>query len=105
MLKTCADPGSPCQASSYISNISSSEDVFAGLMEYHVSSIDNRTGDPTWNITTAGITHPRMLSAVAEAVYALGWERNPNTFKLSAFAPAIQNVNFYRCGSLCVTLE
>jgi len=37
-----------------------------------------------------------MLSAVAEAVHALGWERNPNTFKLAAFAPAIQNVNFYR---------
>lgn len=65
-------------------------------MEYHVSNIDNRTGDPTWNFTTSGIVHPRMLSAVAEAVAALGWERNPETFKLSCFAPGIQNANFFR---------
>ena len=84
------------QAASYASNITESEDVYASLMEYHVSGIDNRTGDPTWNFTTAGITHPRMLSAVAEAVYALGWERNPETFKLSAFAPTIQNANAWR---------
>ncbi|EMC94664.1 glycoside hydrolase family 51 protein [Baudoinia panamericana UAMH 10762] len=84
------------QSYTYENNISASNDVYASLMEYHVSSIDNRTGDPTFDYALASVNHPRMLSAVAEAVYALGWERNPDTFKLSAFAPAIQNVNFYR---------
>ena len=37
-----------------------------------------------------------MLSAVAEAVYHMGWERNPNVVKLACFAPIIQNANFWR---------
>lgn len=44
----------------------------------------------------AGGGHPSMLAAVAEAVYALGWERNPNTVKLACFAPLIQNRNVWR---------
>lgn len=37
-----------------------------------------------------------MGAAVAEAVYAIAGERNPNIFKLSCFAPLIQNLNAYR---------
>jgi len=65
-------------------------------MEYHVSAIDERPNDPTYDASMAGITHPRMVSAVAEAVFAIGGERNPNPFKLSCFAPLIQNLNTYR---------
>jgi len=88
------------RATSYDSKSAASKDVYASLMEYHVSAIDMGTAfdnvQHTDISTMAAISHPRMLSAVAEAVYAIGWERNPNTFKLSAFAPVIQNVNFYR---------
>ena len=37
-----------------------------------------------------------MHAAVAEAVYALGWERNPHTVRLACFAPLLQNRNVWR---------
>ena len=39
--------------------------------------------------------YPRLLSALAEGVYALGLERNPNVCKMSSFAPSLQNLNWY----------
>lgn len=44
----------------------------------------------------AGGGHPTIRAAVAEAVYALGWERNPNTVRLACFAPLIQHRNVWR---------
>lgn len=44
----------------------------------------------------AGGGHPNMHAAVAEAVYALGWERNPDTVKLACFAPLIQHRDAWR---------
>lgn len=44
----------------------------------------------------AGGGHPNMHAAVAEAVYALGWERNPHTVKLACFAPLIQHRSVWR---------
>lgn len=44
----------------------------------------------------AGGGHPSMHAAVAEAIYALGWERNPHTVKLACFAPLIQHRNVWR---------
>ena len=56
---------------------SSHPGAFASVMEYHVNSIG-------------------IKAAVAEAVYALGWERNPNTVKLACFAPLMQNAHVWR---------
>jgi alpha-N-arabinofuranosidase len=39
------------------------------------------------------IFYPRLLSAIAESVYLLGAERNPNVVKLSSYAPSLQNWN------------
>lgn len=36
-----------------------------------------------------------MISAIAEGIYALGAERNPNTVKLNSYAPSLQNRNWY----------
>lgn len=60
-------------------------DVQVALMEYHASQVYG-----------VGNSHPRMGAAVAEAVYHVGGERNPGVFRLSAFAPVIQNLNAYR---------
>src|ERR1700733_14506430 len=37
------------------------------------------------------IFYPRLLSAIAEGVYLLGAERNPNVVKLTSYAPSLQN--------------
>ncbi|KAI9716631.1 MAG: hypothetical protein M1828_007609 [Chrysothrix sp. TS-e1954] len=70
--------------------------VSIAVTEYHVASIDPRPGDPTFDPDNAAIDHPRMFSAVAEAIYAIGEERNSNTFRLSCYAPVIQNVHVWR---------
>lgn len=74
--------------------------VFASVLEYHVNGVDDVVDEPPLNNFTAEgrnrIERPAMLSAVAEAVYALGWERNPNVVKLACFAPLIQNAHFWR---------
>lgn len=41
------------------------------------------------------VAYPRVLSAIAESVYLLGAERNPNVVKLSSYAPSFQNFNWY----------
>ena len=65
--------------------------AFASIMEYHVNGIDSGVvGNPTSNFTVSD-KRPAILSGVAEAVYHLGWERNPNVVKLACFAPLIQN--------------
>ena len=65
-------------------------------MEYHVNGIDDNLGDPTHNITTTEAMAPSMMSAVAEGVYALGRERNPNIVKLACFAPIMQHTRTWR---------
>lgn len=61
--------------------------VLGSLLEYHASAV-GVNGVPN--------THPRIGAAVAEAVYAIGGERNPNVYKLSCFAPLMQNINAWR---------
>ncbi len=71
--------------------------VVASVMEYHVNGIDNIPEEPIHNLTFPfNAAEHKMRAAVAEAVYALGWERNPNTVKLSCFAPMIQNIHVWR---------
>ncbi len=68
--------------------------VFIG--EYSVFQIDTPSevvnfSDPS----DIHISYPRLLSAIAEGVYLLGAERNPNVVKLSSYAPSLQNWNWY----------
>lgn len=40
------------------------------------------------------IFYPNLLAAIAEGVYLLGAERNPNVVKFSAYAPSLANLNW-----------
>jgi alpha-N-arabinofuranosidase len=44
--------------------------------------------------TNAGVrlTYPLLIGTIAEAVYLLGAERNPNVVKLSSYAPSLTNL-------------
>ena len=71
-------------------------DVGVLLGEYSVFQVDTPSGvinfsDPS----TTHVYYPRLLSAIAEGVYALGGERNPNVVKMSSYAPSLQNFNWY----------
>jgi len=39
--------------------------------------------------------YPRLLSAIAEGVYLLAAERNPNTVKMTSYAPSLMNRDWY----------
>ena len=68
--------------------------VFIG--EYSVYSVDTPSGQPNFsNPVNEHIAYPRLLSAIAESIYLLGAERNPNTVKMSSYAPSFQNFNWY----------
>jgi alpha-N-arabinofuranosidase len=66
------------------------------LGEYSVFQIDTPSGIVDFqNPPDIHVFYPRLLSAIAEAVYALGGERNPNVVKMSSYAPSLQNLNEY----------
>jgi len=64
--------------------------------EYSVFQIDTPDGvlnfsDPT----DVHVFYPELLSAISESVYLLGAERNPNTVKMTSYAPSLANLNWY----------
>ena len=62
--------------------------------EYSVYSVDNPSGIVNYsNPASEHIPYPRLLSAIAESVYLLGAERNPNTVKMTTYAPSFANLN------------
>ncbi|MCJ1322698.1 hypothetical protein MMC15_008047 [Xylographa vitiligo] len=64
------------------------------LGEYSVYSVDNPSGIVNYsNPASEHVPYPRLLSAIAESVYLLGAERNPNTVKMSSYAPSFANLN------------
>lgn len=68
--------------------------IFVG--EYSVLQIDTPAGDVVFNQPypeDLHVNYPRLLSALAEAVYAIGLERNPNVARFGAYAPSLQNLN------------
>ena len=68
--------------------------VFVG--EYSVFQIDTPSEvDNFSDPSNIHIFYPRLLSALAEGVYLLGAERNPNVVKLTSYAPSLQNWNWY----------
>ncbi|THV87228.1 glycoside hydrolase [Aureobasidium pullulans] len=65
------------------------------LGEYSVIQIDTPSGIVNYSYPLdVHVQYPRLLSAIAEGVYALGAERNPNTVRMSSYAPSLQNRNF-----------
>ncbi|RDW71039.1 hypothetical protein BP6252_07602 [Coleophoma cylindrospora] len=71
-------------------------DVTVFIGEYSVLQVNTASGivdftDPP----DKHIFYPRLISALAEGVYLLGAERNPNVVKLSSYAPSLQNWNWY----------
>ena len=42
------------------------------------------------------IPYPQLLSAIAESVYLIAAERNPNVVRMSSYAPSSQNFNWVR---------
>lgn len=81
------DPPNMLDTDDKISSRPDTTHVMGSLMEYHASAV---------GVNGVLNTHPRMGAAVAEAVYAIGGERNPDTYKLSCFAPLMQNINAWR---------
>lgn len=72
------------------------EDVTILVGEYSVFQVDTPTG--VNNFSDPVGTHiffPELLSAVAEAVYLIAMERNPNVVKMSSYAPSFGNFNWY----------
>jgi alpha-N-arabinofuranosidase len=64
------------------------------LGEYSVFQIDTPSGNVDFGRPKEKhVTFPRLLSAIAEGVYALGGERNPGVVKMSSYAPSLQNLN------------
>ena len=69
-------------------------DIFIG--EYSVFQIDTPSGVVNYSAPPdIHISYPRVLSAIAESIYLIGAERNPNIVKLSSYAPSFQNFNWY----------
>ncbi|KAF2672834.1 glycoside hydrolase [Microthyrium microscopicum] len=61
------------------------------LGEYSVIQVDTPSGEVNWNNPNElRVEVPRLVSAIAEGIYAMGGERNPNTVKLSSYAPSLQ---------------
>ncbi|KAF1991766.1 glycoside hydrolase family 51 protein [Aulographum hederae CBS 113979] len=66
------------------------------LGEFSFFQVDTPSGVVNFsNPEDTHVFYPRLLSAISEGVYALGGERNPNTVKMSSYAPSLQNFNWY----------
>ena len=76
--------------------------VFIG--EYQCISIDTPDGQASFSSPAdQKLFFPETFSAIAEAVYQLGAERNPNTVKMMALAPILANFNNYASSPNTVT--
>lgn len=66
--------------------------------EYSVIQIDTYDGVINYTFpANEHVSYPRLLSALAEGVYLLGAERNPNTVKMTSYAPSLENRNYVNC--------
>lgn len=72
------------------------EDVNILVGEYSVFQIDTESGEVDFTgPPDIHVAYPSLLSALAEGVYLLAAERNPNVVSLSCYAPSFQNFNWY----------
>jgi len=73
-------------------------DVTVLLGEYSCIQIDTPDQQVNYSFpANEHIYYPRLMSAIAESVYALSAERNPNVVKMSSYAPSLENRNFVNC--------
>ena len=40
------------------------------------------------------ILYPELMSGIAESVYLLAMERNPNVVRMSSYRPSFHNINY-----------
>ena len=85
-------------------------DVTIMVGEYSVPEVDEPTGLVNFNFSDpklAGlhVFDPSVYSAVAEAVYLLAMERNPNLVRFSAFAPSLGNMNLWQWKPDLITFD
>lgn len=67
--------------------------IFVG--EYSVFSVDTPSGKINFSDPIGEhVFYPQLLSAIAESVYLLAMERNPNVVRMSSYAPSFQNFNW-----------
>jgi len=67
-------------------------EIFIG--EYSAIQIDTPSGVVNYSFPVGEhIFYPELMGTVAEAVYLLGAERNPNTVKMTSYAPSLANLN------------
>jgi len=70
-------------------------DVTVLLGEYSCIQIDTPDQQVNYSFpANEHIQYPRLLSALAESLYLISAERNPNTVKMSSYAPSLANRNF-----------
>jgi len=66
--------------------------IFVG--EYATFQADTFDGVVNYTLSNPyHIAHPNLLGAIAESIYLIGAERNPNVVKMTAYAPSFQNLN------------
>ncbi|KAI5837654.1 Arabinosidase A [Morchella snyderi] len=78
--------------------VSSYQNVTIFVGEYSVLSVDSSSGNVQWS-GPGRIVYPTLDAAIGEArikIFGIGMERNPNTVKLSSYAPLFQNYNSYQ---------
>ncbi|KAL8838644.1 MAG: hypothetical protein Q9170_002052 [Blastenia crenularia] len=80
--------------------------------EYSCLQIDEPTGIVNLNLSFADpavdglrFPNPSLLSALAEAVYLIALERNPNLVKFSTFAPSLANTNAFQWRPNLITFD
>ncbi|OAP61974.1 hypothetical protein AYL99_04177 [Fonsecaea erecta] len=78
--------------------------IFVG--EYSMYQIDTPSGYINYSRPPdIHIFYPTLEAAIAEGVYLLGAERNPNVVKMSAYAPSFANLNYEEWTPNLVTFQ
>lgn len=74
------------------------------ISEYQCISIDTPDGVATFSSPPSQkIDFPELFSAIAEGVYQIGAERNPNVVRMMALAPVLANFNNYASSPNTIT--
>lgn len=71
------------------------ENVTIFIGEYATIQVDTFDGVVNYTLSNPyHIAHPNLLGAIAESVYLIGAERNPNVVRMTSYAPSFQNLNW-----------
>lgn len=79
-------------------------EIFIG--EYSAIQIDTPSGVVNFSFPAdVHIFYPSLVASIAEGVYTLGAERNPNVVKLAGYAPSLQNAAWYNWSPDLITFD